>query len=204
MPLIQLIRHGESTANAGGISKTPACIPLSERGEAQALALVERFPQAPDLIVVSPYLRTHQTAAPLCARFPTVPVETWPVHEFTYLNEVQYANTTETQRTPAAREYWLRRDPHHEGGPGAESFARFIGRVDALIARLAAREETHICIFTHSFFINAVQWRCLQPESAVDAAFIGGYLEFRQAHPVANGEPVLFQPPLPWIQSAVV
>ncbi len=54
MPLIQLIRHGESIANAGGVSQTPACIPLSERGEAQAAALVaqlDRFVAAAEPLV---------------------------------------------------------------------------------------------------------------------------------------------------------
>lgn len=195
MPLIQLIRHGESISNSGGVSKTPACIPLSARGEAQALALVAQFPQPPDLIVISPYIRTHQTAGPLRARFPEVPVETWPVHEFTYLNEIQYANTTEAQRTPGARAYWQRRDPFHCEGAGAESFASFIGRVDDMIARLTTRTERHISIFTHSFFINAVQWRRLHPQAEVNADFIQGYLDFRLANPVANAEAVLFKAP---------
>lgn len=204
MPLIQLIRHGESIANSGGVSKTPACIPLSTHGEAQALALVELFPQPPELIVISPYIRTHQTAAPLRARFPEIPVETWPVHEFTYLNEIQYANTTEAQRSPGARGYWQRRDPLYCEGAGAESFADFISRVDALIKTLATRREQHISIFTHSFFINAVQWRCLHHEAEVDADFIRGYLEFRQANPVANAEAVLFKAPQARRQSALV
>lgn len=202
MPLVQLIRHGESIANSGGVSKTPACIPLSALGEAQAAALVAQFPQPPELIVVSAYIRTHQTAAPLCARFPEVPVETWPVHEFTYLNEIQYANTTEAQRSPGARGYWQRLDPLHCEGAGAESFASFMGRVDGLIKTLAQRPEGHISIFTHSFFINAVQWRCLHPEAEVDADFIRGYLEFRQANPVANAEAVLFKAPQACLQSA--
>ncbi|MBB5037786.1 histidine phosphatase family protein [Prosthecobacter dejongeii] len=204
MPLIQLIRHGESIANSGGVSKTPACIPLSKRGEDQALALVAQFLRPPDLIVVSPYIRTHQTAAPLCARFPAVPVETWPVHEFTYLNEVQYANTTEDQRTPGARAYWQRRDPSHCEGAGAESFASFMARVDDLIERLTTRHERHICIFTHSFFINAVQWRCLHPEAEVDAHFIEGYLDFRLANPVANAEAVIYAAPKAHSQSVLV
>lgn len=195
MPLIQLIRHGESIANAGGVSKTPACIPLSEVGQSQATALLEQFAHAPDLIVISSYIRTHQTAAPLLAQFPKVRVETWPVHEFTYLNAAQYANTTEAQRTPAAREYWQRADPNHCNGPGAESFAGFIGRVDDLIARLASRTERHISIFTHSFFINAVQWRCLHPDAQVTSVFMTGYLDFRRDNAVANAFATVFVPP---------
>lgn len=191
-PLIQLIRHGESLANAGGVTRTPACIPLTVQGETQARELAVQFQTAPELIVVSPYIRTHQTAAPLRSRFPEIPVEEWPVHEFTYLNAEWYAGTTETQRAPAARDYWQRKCPHYCDGSGAESFANFIGRADALIHQLATRPERHISIFTHSFFIHAVQWRNLNLAAPVDEAFMKGYLKFREENPLPNAQVVPF------------
>lgn len=191
-PIIQLIRHGESLANAGGITRTPACIPLTPQGESQAQALATQFQDPPELIVVSPYVRTHQTAAPLRARFPDVPVEEWAVHEFTYLNAGWYAGTTETQRAPAARDYWQRRCPLYCDGSGAESFASFIGRADALLHQLKTRTERHISIFTHSFFIHAVQWRNLNPAAQVDEAFMKGYLQFREQNPLPNAQVVAF------------
>jgi 2,3-bisphosphoglycerate-dependent phosphoglycerate mutase len=192
-PIIQLIRHGESIANAGGISRTPACIPLSEKGQKQALILADQFPKPPDLIVISAFIRTHQTAAPLLQKYPHVPVETWPVHEFTYLAHHSYNNTTEAQRTPAAKAYWNRLDPDYCDGPGAESFADFIARADALMAKLATQTHSHISIFTHSFFISAVQWRSLNPQAEVNADFIRGYLDFRLKNPVENAQPLPFQ-----------
>ena len=41
--------------------------------------------ETPSLIVTSLFLRTQQTAAPTIERFPDVPVEVWPIEEFTYL-----------------------------------------------------------------------------------------------------------------------
>ncbi|WP_241212739.1 MULTISPECIES: hypothetical protein [unclassified Sphingomonas] len=38
--------------------------------------------ETPSLIVTSPYLRTRQTAQATIQRFPTVPVEVWPIEEF--------------------------------------------------------------------------------------------------------------------------
>jgi probable phosphoglycerate mutase len=192
MSFIQLIRHGESIANAGGVSKSPSCIPLSVLGEKQAIDLLQHIPQAPDLIVISSYIRTHQTAAPLRARFPEARVETWPVHEFTYLSAAQYADTTEILRTPAAQIYWQRQDPVFCEGPGAESFADFIGRVDALRIQLSSRPEQHIYIFTHSFFINAIQWRALQPETELNAEAIRSYQEFRRENEVPHARPILY------------
>lgn len=60
MARLFLIRHGEAAAGWGA-ELDPG---LSERGRAQAAALLERFP-APLPLVVSPMRRTRETAAPL-------------------------------------------------------------------------------------------------------------------------------------------
>jgi probable phosphoglycerate mutase len=79
------IRHGESTGNldipAGDLSQ----IALTERGHAQAVAVAETWTDRPQLIALSPYLRTHLTAEPTIQRFPDVPIEVLPMQEFTYL-----------------------------------------------------------------------------------------------------------------------
>lgn len=193
MPLIQLIRHAESIANAGGVSLTPSCIPLSDLGHEQARLLPQHFQAPPDLVVVSPFIRTSQTAAPLLSQFPGVPVETWPVQEFTYLNAESYRNTTVAQRSPAAQAYWQRADIGYCDGPGAESFAHFMGRVDALIDRLTQETSRHVTIFSHGFFISAVLWRCMHPQAEVDAGFMSRYREHRLSNPVPNAHIVAFQ-----------
>jgi len=45
-------------------------------------------------------LRSQQTAAPLIARYPDVPVEQWPIQEFTYLSPEHCHNTTFSERKP--------------------------------------------------------------------------------------------------------
>lgn len=86
MLTVTWIRHGESAANAGGASSDPALIALTERGKAQAQAIAQSFEAAPELIVMSPFIRAQDTAAPTLRKFPGVPVEVWPVEEFTYLS----------------------------------------------------------------------------------------------------------------------
>jgi len=76
-----LIRHGESAANAGAVTTDPATIPLTEAGRDQARSIATTITRKPDLIVVSFYLRTQQTAEPSMRRFPDVLVETWPMQE---------------------------------------------------------------------------------------------------------------------------
>ena len=77
------IRPGESTGNAGVPCHDLATIALTQRGEGQASRIAREWPEAPSLIVTSPFQRTRQTAAPTIARFPGVAVETWPIEEFT-------------------------------------------------------------------------------------------------------------------------
>lgn len=188
---IILIRHGESTANAGERTLTPSCIPLSLLGQEQAQTLA-LSPMAPELIVVSPYLRTQETAAPLCQKLQAVPVETWPVHEFTYLAPEMYLNTNEDERHAPATRYWQRADPLHRDGPGAETFAEFIARVDALLERLRSMNDPQVCIFTHSFFIAALIWRQMQPTAPVDGRFMREYDTFRRAVRIENARPIPF------------
>ena len=121
MLTVRFIRHGESLANAGGITSETHSIPLTDRGWAQALEVSESFTAAPALLVASPYLRAHDTAKPTVARFPLVPFEIWPVQEFTYLAAERCLDTTTAHRLPWATAFWTAADPHYVDGGGAES-----------------------------------------------------------------------------------
>lgn len=183
---IRLIRHGESEANAGLPTEAPSTIPLTAKGHEQALALAQKFTDAPGLIVVSSFIRTQQTAQPLIARFPSVPVVEWPVHEFTYLNPELYRGTTETQRGEFARDYWLRCDPHWNDGDGAESFADLISRIDDTLGRLQREEKASIAVFTHGYFIKALLLRLENPDAEVDAAFMALFRDGRKNDSLPN------------------
>lgn len=185
-PVIQLIRHGESQANAGLRSKSPGCIELTELGHAQARLLVEQFTEPPELIVVSPFVRTQQTAAPLMKRFPHVKVEEWPVHEFTYLHTRHYVNTTEHERSVPAHHYWQRCDPAWEDGGGAESFLGMMSRVEELERRLRERKERHVAVFTHGYFMKALLLRRTHLKRPVDAWLMAQFRDTRRENPIEN------------------
>jgi 2,3-bisphosphoglycerate-dependent phosphoglycerate mutase len=172
---ITLIRHAESQANAGSITLTPKSIELTERGHQQAQSLAASLKITPALIVVSPYVRTQQTAQPTIEKFPEALVEQWPVQEFTYLSPVRCRNTSMEQRTPWAAEYWEKADPHYRDGDGAESFAEFLGRIQDFTARLSSKTESPMLVFTHQIFIAG----CLWLRSHANAEPIGGMREFR-------------------------
>lgn len=152
------IRHGESESNAGLPSTTDQSTPLTEKGIAQAKLVAEAIKEAPDLFVISPYLRTHQTASPTLDKFLDVPVENWPVQEYSYLSHDQYYNTTPDFRRKLSESYFLKADPDLILGEGGESFNQFIDRVRDSLARLQNANLSHTIIFGHGWFMRAVLW----------------------------------------------
>lgn len=64
MKSVVFVRHGESAANARGPAIEHGSIPLTEFGHMQARSIVSRLPVRPGLVLVSPMIRTQQTAAP--------------------------------------------------------------------------------------------------------------------------------------------
>jgi broad specificity phosphatase PhoE len=155
MKNIWFIRHGESEANAGHPTSDPAAIALTPKGIAQANALAALVPFKPDIIIMTPYIRTQQTARPLIEKYPEVPVEIWPLHEFDFLSPVQCVGTTPEERWPWVQEYWYRCNPYYSDGPGAESFNSFKARVIAQIRRLESVDAKFILVFTHGHVLRA-------------------------------------------------
>ena len=159
------IRHGQSTGNAGVPCTDLATIELTELGWSQAQGVAAGWDRPPTLIVTSPYLRTRQTAQPTIERFSDVPVETWPIEEFTYLQPGRWNGTSSAERMPHLERYWADADPGYCDGDGAESFAALLRRAEAALARLAALPSPSLAfIFSHGQFIQAVRAVVTEPE----------------------------------------
>lgn len=167
MAEVWFIRHGESNSNAGTRTTDPATPVLTEKGWEQARALSLRFPEAPGLIVMTPFIRTQQTAAPTLERFPDTQCEIWPLQEFVGLAAAKYDGTTVTERGPMMREYWNRADPDYVDGPGAESFSSLIARVRDGFARLQQRPEPFVAVFTHGYVIEVARFILARPDMPV-------------------------------------
>jgi broad specificity phosphatase PhoE len=182
---VWLVRHGQSESNAGIPSADPGESHLTALGRGQAERVATAIPEPPALIVVSPYRRAAQTAEPTIGRFPTVPHEEWPVQEFTYLGDFHHRATTAAERRPQATEYWRRADPHASIG-GAESFADLIGRVRAMLNRLAGQPAGPVAVFTHGLFMRAVVWTLLTGGPA-DHAGMRAFHRFGESFIVPNG-----------------
>ncbi len=152
------IRHGQSTGNAGIPCDDLAGLELTELGWEQARSVAAEWEEAPTLIVTSPYLRAQQTAGPTISRFPSVPVELWPIQEFTYLQPSRWNGTLSRERSPYIERYWQEADPAYCDGEGAESFSSLMGRAKAALERLQLQsDDALVYIFSHGQFIQAVR-----------------------------------------------
>lgn len=152
------VRHGQSTGNVGIPCHDLAEIELTELGYQQARELAASWTDAPSLIVSSPYRRTQQTAAATIARFSDVPVEVWPIEEFTYLEPSRWNGTLSAERMPYLEQYWSELDPAYCDGPGAESFATLLRRAELALERLAnLPAQSIVLLFSHGQFIQAIR-----------------------------------------------
>lgn len=190
---VLLVRHGQSVANAGGKTEDHITNPLTDLGRMQSRDFAERLDCKPTLFVVSPFLRAQQTAEPLRQRFPDVPIEEWPIQEFTFLEPARYTNTCEEDREPHAFAYWQRQDPAHVDGPGAESFVQFLDRArDAIHRLVTANPGGCIVIFTHGFFIQAFRLVLLFP-NASDAELMSNFQRFHLVNLIQNTDSLEFE-----------
>lgn len=155
MKEVWFIRHAESEANAGFVSSDPGTIPLTEKGCQQAITVSKIIPEAPSLIIVSPYIRTQQTAQLTLRRFPRMENQKWDIQEFTFLSPEVCRNTTASQRRPWVEEYWKRNDPFYCHGEGAESFADLLLRVQDTFHRIEKIEKGFVLMFSHGQFMRA-------------------------------------------------
>ncbi|WP_010165390.1 histidine phosphatase family protein [Sphingomonas sp. PAMC 26617] len=185
------IRHGQSTGNAGIPCYDLATIELTGKGWNQARQVATDWIETPSLIVTSPFLRTQQTAAPTIERFPNVPVEEWPIEEFTYLQPSRWNGTLAADRAPHLVRYWGQADPAYCDGDDAESFGALLRHAEAALGRLAALPSpSPVYVFSHGQFIQAV--RAVVTETELDDR--GKMLRFwRKGEPPAIGNAELVE-----------
>ncbi|MEO6805353.1 MAG: histidine phosphatase family protein [Edaphobacter sp.] len=188
-----LVRHGQSVANAGGRTADHDTNPLTELGREQSRSLVERLNCKPTLFVVSPFLRAQQTAEPLRKRFPDVPVEEWPIYEFTFLEPSEHRGTSEDDREPHVAAYWQRGDAAYVAGNGAESFISFLDRAREAIRRLVNLNPGGcITIFTHGYFMQAFRLVLLFP-NATDSELMANFRRFHFINLIQNADLLEFE-----------
>ena len=152
MKTLYMVRHAASLANEGEFwPDGPGSIPLSQSGHAAAREFAASWNVRPDLIVVSRYTRSVQTATPLAERF-ALPLLTLDVREFTFFDfrftQQEYA----VDRKRETEAYWSRLDPlEKQGGPDAENFNEFIERCQEFRRWVQETPFEHCVCVTHGF-----------------------------------------------------
>ena len=154
---IFLIRHAESEANINGKTLSHASIALSENGHIQAQNLCSTLPKI-DHVMVSKYLRTQQTAAPILGKYKLDFEVNEHLHEFSYLSEQKCANTNLNDRKAWVNAYWERMDYQHRDADDAESFEDLYLRVQAFQEKLKILTphyvKKNLAVFSHGQFLQ--------------------------------------------------
>lgn len=153
---IYFVRHGESEGNVGNLRGHPDH-PLTERGRRQAQFIAERCVTLPiEAMVVSTMLRAQDTASYIAEKLRLVPsysdllVEVQGPSEFRGM----------ARDFPGAEAYEQERHAHFEDPlwrfSDAENFEDVKARALAALDLLAARDEEHILVVTHGFFMRFI------------------------------------------------
>jgi probable phosphoglycerate mutase len=181
-----IVRHAQSVANAGERTVDPVTIPITDCGVRQARRVADLIAEKPSIVAVSRYLRSVQTGEPLAKRFPGLPLETWPIEEFTYLDPAVCAGTTYAERTALRAAYWRRCEPSYVDGPSCESFSNFISRVRQLEKTLCTRADETGVLITHGLVMKALLWLQRHPAACITEADMAGFYNFQRRVSVPN------------------
>jgi broad specificity phosphatase PhoE len=185
MKTITFVRHGQSTANAGGVTMAHDAIPLSALGKLQAQMLATVLPQRPSLILASEYLRAQHTAQPYCERV-GLRAQTHPLlHEFSTIDPAWLEGMNGEQRRPIADAYWQESDPEKRMGPEAETFTEFVQRVAAFLPQLQQLPDGAV-LFGHGMWIGLLIWKLLG-FTAPDSVGMKAFRRFQLGLPMPNG-----------------
>jgi broad specificity phosphatase PhoE len=182
---IYFVRHGESVANAGGVTMEHALIPLSSLGRAQAEAIATVLAIQPSRVLVSKFVRARETAQPFCARA-GAQAEVHPLlHEFSALDPATIECMTGEQRRPIANAYWQAADPSARMGSAAETFLEFDARVADFLQELATLPDGCV-LFGHGIWLGLLCWKLLG-FTASDEQGMRAFRKFQTGLPLPNG-----------------
>ena len=161
MKTIHFVRHGESVANAGGVTMPNAQIPLTEKGHEQAKLVAEMLPVDTPMILCSDFLRTQQTAGYFAKKL-NMTIETEPLlNEFNTLCHTQIMGLNGEQRKPIIDKYWSDADPNLVMGQTAESFFQFGLRVHQFRDYMLHDLPDKTVIFGHGMWFAMLNWKIL-------------------------------------------
>lgn len=158
---LYFVRHGQSQANAGGVTMPHADIPLTELGRRHAQALAALLPPTPARVLCSRFVRAQHTARPYCQQLGLEPVVHPLLHEFETLDPDLIAGMDGEQRQPIVAGYWAEGDPHKRMGANAETFAEFALRVRRFMDEDMPALPDGTVLFGHGMWTGLLAWLLL-------------------------------------------
>ncbi|MDO5692714.1 MAG: histidine phosphatase family protein [Pseudomonadota bacterium] len=183
---LTLVRHGQSLANAGGLTMPHADIPLTDEGHAQAAALARVLPGSPALVLTSPFLRAQQTATPYCERTGMAARVETLLQEFDAIDPALLQGMDGAQRRPIADAFWQASDAHARMGGAAETFHEFGQRVQRFIDDVLPTLPDGTVAFGHGQWIAMLCWKLLGL-GLDDGAAMRRFRLFSSGLPLHNG-----------------
>lgn len=182
--MIYFVRHGQSTANAGGVTMAHAEIPLSELGRRQAALVAQLLEVEPILLLSSTYVRAIETARPFSEKT-GCPITPHPLlNEFSALDAGLIEGMVTAQRRPLADALWEQADPDLRHGPASETFREFSVRVAGFAGEMSHLPRDTV-LFGHGIWFALLCWK-LQGFTADDSTGMHEFSRFQRALPMPN------------------
>ena len=171
MKKIYLIRHAQSESNAELIVRPNPDIALTQLGRQQADEvadwLIAHVP-TPTAVFVSPYVRTHQTAAPYLTRLESLgitPIVLDDLHEFDYLDFEHIKDLSFAEILVKAEAFWAHAKQDYADSPRTESFDNLAMRVRQIRRYFDALDDGTYVVFTHGMWLGMLMWQLIHHDS---------------------------------------
>lgn len=164
MKQLIFIRHGESLSNIGAenaIMLSNAEIPLTKHGHNLAKELANNWPIAPRAIYTSEFIRTEQTALPLCQKYKIKPIALSTLNECDTIGFDIAKNLSSEEKISLIKHYWQRSDPNERIGKLGETYTEFCQRVHHFKMQ-TAELDNHSIIIGHGMWLAQFIWQILK------------------------------------------
>jgi len=193
-----LIRHGQSSSNAGTWIADPQHAHLTPLGMEQAQNAAAAVTRQPDLIVMSPLQRARDSAGPIIQAWPNTPRAVWPIQELMYLSPQKLLQCSPEERAEKIEAYWQRADPDYCDGEDAESFRGFLTRIQSFFRALQPLSGFIICV-GHGQFFKACE---LTMTHGMDATseWMKHFREIEKSSPMHNSEIYRLKLTIEWLK----
>lgn len=183
---VWLIRHGQTSVNAGIWTAKPDECSLTALGKKQMEEVAQQIINPPNKIITSPLVRAQESAAYLLNQGSQGALEIWPIQEWVYLSPSRLYPLAAGERAEQIGAYWEKCDPFYCDGAETESFNSFLKRVEHFHIQLAPLNG-FIVVVGHGQFFKAYQLGLMYGFHST-STWMKRYRKEAVSNPITNGE----------------